>query len=188
MNQNKNSDLVSLVYRTHNIWLLQVAFNLTLDREKAEDLVQEAYVYLLEMENIDKIKYGNTVNLFYLYKLIKSKFLNNIKQTKKVNIVEVHEDYLNIEDQEYSLELDAQYEYKLESTLAMLSGSIHWYDSKLLVTYVSEEHSINSLHLSTGISKSSIWTSLNRTRQFIKNSYDKDKKEQEDSNNVLGEW
>lgn len=188
MSQNINSSLVSLVYRTHNTWLLQVAFNLTLDRDKAEDLVQEAYVYLLEMENIDKIKYGNTVNLFYLYKLIKSKFLNSIKQNKKVTIVEVNEDYLNIEDQEYSLELDAQYEYKLEHTLEILSGSIFWYDSKLLLTYINEEHSINSLHLATGISKSSIWTSLSKTKAFIKNSYDKDKKEQEDSNNVLGEW
>jgi DNA-directed RNA polymerase specialized sigma24 family protein len=148
-----------------------VAYNFTQDREAAEDLTQELYLYLMQMKDINKIRYNNTVNLFYLYKALKSKFLNSIKQSKKIQTVPVEEDYLEIEDKEYDYSNDEEFETMLHATKALLETDVHWFDAKLLQTYINEDHSIASLHKATGISKSSIWTSLDKTRKYIKHSY-----------------
>jgi DNA-directed RNA polymerase specialized sigma24 family protein len=148
-----------------------VAYNFCQDREAAEDLTQELYLYLMQMKDINKIRYNNTVNLFYLYKALKSKFLNSIKQSKRIQLLPVEEDFLEIEDQEYDYDKDQEFEIMLEATKGLLETDVHWFDAKLLQTYINEDHSIASLHQATGISKSSIWTSLDKTRKYIKNSY-----------------
>ena len=76
----------------------------------------------------------------------------------------------------------------LESTKHLLENEVHWFNSRLLITYIDESHSIASLHIATGISKSSIWTSLDKTKKYIKNSYDKKENKQKDNNSVDGEW
>jgi predicted DNA-binding protein YlxM (UPF0122 family) len=45
---------------------------------------------------------------------------------------------------------------------------MNWFDSKLLQTYISEDHSIASLSQATNISKSTIFTSLKKSKLFIK--------------------
>ena len=182
--KTNNAELVKIVYQSHHVWISQVAYNFTQDKETAEDLTQELYLYLMQMKDINKIRYNNTVNLFYLYKALKSKFLNGIKQSKKVTILPVEEDYLEIEDQEYNYDKDEEFEVMLAATKDLLETDIHWFDAKLLQTYINEDHSIASLHQATGISKSSIWTSLDKTRKYIKNSYDSKKgfKQEKDNN------
>jgi DNA-directed RNA polymerase specialized sigma24 family protein len=171
LKEQTNREIVELVYRNHSKWLLQVAYNFAQDKEASEDLVQELYVYLLEMKDIGKIRYNGTVNLFYLYKILKSKFLNNIKQNNKLNLLPVEEDYLEIKTEEYSLDKDEEFEKMLEHTKHLLESEVFWFDAKLLQVYINEKHSIASLHKATGISKSSIWTSLSKTRTFIKENY-----------------
>jgi len=164
----ENSKLVEVVYLNHHKWILQVAFNFTQDINTAEDLTQELYVYLMEMKNINKIKYNNTVNLFYIYKIVKSKFLNSLKQSKKMNLTEINEDYLDVPEEVYNEDKDTEFEELIRKTKHLLETEVHWFDSKLLQTYVDEDHSIASLHKVTGISKSSIWTSLNKSKQYIR--------------------
>ncbi len=171
MKKLSNSEFVEIVYRNHHTWIKQVAYNLTNNVDDADDLTQELYAYLMQMVDINKIQYGQTVNLFYVYKILRSKFLNSIKQSKKITILPVEEDFLEIEDTEYSLERDAEFEGMLEITKHLLETDVHWFDAKLLQTYIGESHSIASLHTATGISKSSIWTSLTKTKIYIKNSY-----------------
>lgn len=151
---------------------MQVAINFTQDIDTAEDLTQELYLYLMQMKDINKIRYNNTVNLFYLYKTLKSKFLNGIKQSNKIQVLPIEEDFIEIEDIEYDEAKDQEFEIMLEATKHLLETDVHWFDSKLLQTYLYEDHSIASLHKATGISKSSIWSSLDKTRKYIKYSYE----------------
>lgn len=171
MKKLTNNELVKIVYLNHHVWISQVAFNFTQDKDTADDLTQELYLYLIQMKDINKIRYNNTVNLFYLYKALKSKFLNGIKQSNKIQVVPIEEDFLEIEDQEYDYDKDQEFEVMLEATKGLLETNVHWFDAKLLQTYINEDHSIASLHRATGISKSSIWTSLDKTKKYIKNSY-----------------
>ncbi len=186
MKKLSNSEFVEIVYRNHHTWIKQVAYNFTNNVDDSDDLTQELYTYLMQMQDINKIRFNDTVNLFYLYKILKSKFLNGLKQTKKVTILPVEEDYLEIQDSEYSLEKDEEFERMLKDTKHLLECEVHWFDSRLLQTYVEESHSIATLHKATGISKSSIWTSLSKTKKFIRDSYDERRDQsnkQQSSNN-----
>jgi len=83
-----NNQLVEHTYKKHNVWLIQCAYNLTGSKLEAEELVQNLYLKLMEMTNIQKIIYKQDVNLFYLYKMLRSMHLNGIKkQTNHLPIV-----------------------------------------------------------------------------------------------------
>ena len=165
-----NSDRVAALYKKHNSWLTACAFNLTGNKEEAENLIQDVYLQLLEMPNLEKIIYNTTdLNLFYLYKIIKSKFLNNIKSAQKLNKVALKPELADTKaEEEYSEEEDENTERLLLLVTETLSGSMHWFDSKLFTTYISEDHSIQSLSDATKISKNAIFTSLRKTKLLIR--------------------
>lgn len=165
-----NSERVNIVYKKHSSWLKAVCFNFTQDNDKAEDLLQDVMLYLLEMKDLKKIVFDNTdLNLFYLYKIIKSKFLNNQKTKKKLDISKLEEEkFDNKSSEEYSLESDENTEGLLQLVTEVLDSELHWFDSKLFKTYVEEEHSIQSLHEATKISRNTIFNSLSKTKKHIK--------------------
>jgi DNA-directed RNA polymerase specialized sigma24 family protein len=165
-----NQQRVELVYKKHHKWLLAVAYNLTQNQEEAENLIQDVYLQLLEMQNLEKIVYNEIdLNLFYLYKIIKSKFLNNVKAEQKLNKTALKEDLIeSTADEEYDVQRDENTERLLQLVDEALNDELHWFDSKLFVTYIEEDHSIQSLHNATKISKNAIFTSLRKTKTLIK--------------------
>ena len=160
-----NSQLVEQTYRKHHTWLLQVSYNFTNSKDKAQELVQDLYLKLMEFQNIQKIMYHNDINLFYLYKMLKSIHLNGIK--KVVNVLPIDDDLLNKQAEEYSYEADNDFERMLELTHEALNQE-YWFGKKLLEVYINEGHSIQSLHDATGISNSTIWTQLNKTKKSVR--------------------
>ena len=160
-----NSELVEQTYRKHNTWLLQVSYNFTNDKDKSQELVQDLYVKLMEFKDIQKIMYRSDINLFYLYKMLKSIHLNGIKKT--INILPIDDDLLNKPADDYSYAADNDFERMLELTNEALNQE-YWFGKKLLEVYINEGHSIQSLHDVTGISNSTIWTQLNKTKKNIR--------------------
>jgi DNA-directed RNA polymerase specialized sigma24 family protein len=165
-----NSQRVSALYTKHHSWLIACAFNLTGNKDDAESLIQDVYLQLLEMPDLEKIIYNTTdLNLFYLYKIIKSKFLNNIKANQKLNKVALKPELIDtVAEEEYSEEEDENTEKLLLLVTETLSGSLHWFDSKLFTTYIEDDHSIQSLSDATKISKNAIFTSLRKTKLLIR--------------------
>lgn len=169
MNNNK---MVEHTYRKHNTWLLQVAYNFTNDKDNAEELVQDLYLKMMEIKDITKIMYKNDINLFYLYKMLRSIHLNGLK--KQTNHLPIDDDLLNLSADEYSYDADSEFEQMLALSNEALD-SMHWFDAKLLRVYLDDNHSIQSLHDATGISNSTIWTSMKKTKQYVKEYVDKNK-------------
>jgi DNA-directed RNA polymerase specialized sigma24 family protein len=166
-----NSQFVEHTYRKHHTWLLQCSYNFTNDKDKASELVQNLYLKLMELKNIEKIQYNNDVNLFYLYKMLKSIHINGVK--KQSNYLPIDDEIINIQADEYSYIVDNEFERAVELVNEALDKA-HWFDAKLLRIYIEEDHSIQSLHNATGISNSTIWTSMKKTKQYVRN-YVKDK-------------
>lgn len=160
-----NNQLVEHTYKKHNVWLLQCAYNFTNNKDKAQELVQDLYLKLLEIKNVSKILYKNDVNLFYLYKMLRSIFLNG--QKKSITMLPIDEELYNLSSSEYDEAADAEFERTLALTNEALEQE-YWFGRQLLKVYVEEEHSIQSLHNATGISNSTIWTQLNKTKKFVK--------------------
>ena len=165
-----NSQRVEALYKKHNSWLNACAFNLTSNKEAAEELVQNLYLKLLEMQNIEKIVFNEKdINLFYLYKMLKSDFLNGIKAKSKLISVQIKEDLVSsYAAEEYDEQEDENTEKLLQLVNTILTGSLHWFDSKLFTTYLDDDHSIQSLSDATKISKNAIFTSLRKTKTLIK--------------------
>ena len=161
-----NNQLVEHTYRKHNTWLLQCAYNFTQSKDKAAELVQNLYLKLLELKNISKILYKNDVNLFYLYKMLRSIFLNGTK--KSIAMLPIDEELYNMSHSEYDYDADELFEQTLVVANQTLD-EMYWFDSKLFRVYIDEDHSIQSLHNVTGISNSTIWTSLKKTKQHVRN-------------------
>ena len=161
-----NSQLVEHTYKKHHSWLSAVSYNFTGDKSAAEELTQDLYLKLMEFKNVEKIMYGADVNLFYLYKMIRSIFVN--KANKKINSEPIDEDMFEMADEEYSEENDTQFEAKLQRVQSVMEHDVEWFDRKLLQVYIDDNHSIRSLSEQTRISMSTVWTSLSKTKKYIK--------------------
>ena len=160
-----NNQLVDHTYRKHHTWLIQCGYNLTNNKDKAEELVQDLYLRLLEMKDCKKIMYKQDVNLYYLYRMLKSIFLNGLK--KQTSTLPLDDDLYNLAAEEYSYSADNEFEERLRLTNECLD-EMYWFDAKLLRVYLDEDHSIQSLHNVTGISNSTIWSSLKKTKKYVK--------------------
>lgn len=160
-----NNQVVEMTYRRHNTWLLQVSYNFTNNKDKAQELVQDLYLKLLELKDIKKIMYKQDVNLFYLYKMLRSIFLNGTK--KSITMLPIDEELYNLSQSEYDEVADNEFEQILKLTHEALDQE-YWFGKKLLEIYVNEGHSIQSLHNATGISNSTIWTQLNKTKKNVR--------------------
>ena len=161
-----NDQLVEHAYKKHHSWLSAVAYNFTGNKSEAEELTQDLYLKLMEFKNIEKIMYGTDVNLFYLYKMIRSIFVN--KTNKKINSEPIDEDMFEMPDDEYDVDKDTQQENILQRVQEVMNQDVEWFDSKLLQIYIDDNHSIRSLSEQTKISMSTIWSSLSKTKKFIK--------------------
>jgi RNA polymerase sigma-70 factor (ECF subfamily) len=165
-----NGERVALLYYKHKDWLAAVAFNFTKNKERAEDLLQDVYLHLLEMKDLEKIIYSERdLNLFYVYKLIRSKFINSTNKKKRLSTTTLNEDVQEFsQNEEYNYDKDETTEKLLEIVDKALREELHWFDSRLFETYLYDEHSIQSLHEATRISRNTIWVSLNKTKNYIK--------------------
>ena len=167
MTAKEKNDIISHLYNTQHKWLIACAFNFTKNQDKAEEVVQTLYLQLLEMDDLTKIIYqGQSLNQFYLYKMLKSLFVKSInKQTPTHEITlaieETYEgdDYMNPED---------NIEHQIQGYINEAMEQIHFFDRLLFETYLRENHSIMSLHKATKISTSTIWSSQQKLKKFIK--------------------
>lgn len=162
-----NSELVTITYNKHHQWLLAAAYNFTQSKIESEELVQDLYLKLMELKNINKIAYKDELNMYYVYKMLKSIFIN--KNKRIINTVEIDDDVLECyNSEEYDYEADAEYEKTIAAINKTLDEDTKWFDAMLLRTYINEDHSIRSLHEATHISMSTIWSSLNKTKKYVK--------------------
>jgi DNA-directed RNA polymerase specialized sigma24 family protein len=162
-----NNKEVQDIYNLHHDWMLKCAYNFVKSKQIAEDIIQNVYIYLLEMENIDKIRYNKVWNMMYLYSMIKSRCLDKKNKHISNNIeIEIDSQYL-----EYDYEADQEFERKLNIVYHELSNNseLFWFDKKLFSIYIDENHSLTSLSQATKISRSSCWSSISKTKKHIKN-------------------
>ena len=162
-----NNNIIEEVYKNHRTWLYKVAYNFTQSDDGAKELLQELFLYLLEMPNIEKIRYKNSINLLYLYKIIKTRYLGS--KAPKHSWKQLPEDWDNADD-EYDYEDDIEFERKITIVTRELSddGDSDWFDRQLFKVYHTEDHSLTSLSQATGISRSACYNSIKRLKRNIK--------------------
>ena len=78
---------MELLFQKNNDWI-EICKSFGLDEETAKDLTQEMYIKIqLKIEN-DKldISYNDEINYYYIFKTLRSMFIDLYRKKKKVTI------------------------------------------------------------------------------------------------------
>ena len=159
-----------------------MAYGLTSDKNEVNDAVQELMLYLIQMnpstlktiydnDGIDGVtRYGAVAlrraltsprsNYYYKYKKYYTNLAGVYMQYKKNDF---HKSIYNLPLVE---DVDNQWE-KLEMIDNALK-SFSWYDQKIFELYYSEGNTLDSLAKKTGISRNSLFTTIDKVRVQLK--------------------
>jgi hypothetical protein len=147
------------IYADHAKWInTTLKFGCT--KEEAEDIVGNMYVIIGTMLNkgLD-ISYGDQVNYYYIYKTLKTSFLQMYNRNKKQDNVSL-DLILDLSSGEY-----VDYEEKY-SIVADELNTMHWYDKKVF-ELIQNEYSITELSNKTNISYHSLYNTYRKTKQKL---------------------
>lgn len=161
----------------------EMAYGLTNDEETINDSVQELMLYFLTINpqvliNIYEkdgeeglIRYGavalrrslTSPRSAYYYKY--RKYYTNISShyTTTVTQENPHKSIYNIPE---TIEVNYDFE-KLDKIDAELE-KLYWYDSKVFQLYYYEGNTLDSLAKKTGISRNSLFSTIDRVREILK--------------------
>lgn len=149
----------------HHDWL-RIVKSFGCDGDKCEDIVQEMYLkaHTLINKGVD-ISYGEEINYFYIYKILRSLFLDLCRKEKKITKVNIEylERFVDEEDvREYK---DIEGKMKELDTLV---DKLYWYDAKVFRLLTEDNMSIAELSKKSGISYYSLYNTYKNVKSLIK--------------------
>jgi RNA polymerase sigma factor (sigma-70 family) len=150
----------------HNDWL-RIVKSFGCEGDKCEDIVQEMYIKVHTLINggLD-ISYDQDINHFYIYRILRSLFIDLCRKEAKVTKVNI--DYLErfVEEEEVQEYKDIEGKMK---ELDSLLDKVYWYDKKVF-DLISEGMSIAELSKKSGISYYSLYNTYKNVKSLIKNN------------------
>lgn len=165
----ENKIRVDKLYKMSNDWLMSCAYNIAKDREVAEELVSELYLYILERPN-PAIWYKDTFNLLYLHSFLKSRFINLIKAGNK--LTELSEEYEEEDvpyNEEFDKKIEAAYKEVLEE-LQNLKKTKMWASAQIAEMYLFSEFTLEGLAKEIGISKSTSFLNTRKIKRHLRDT------------------
>jgi hypothetical protein len=149
------------IYQDHKKWInTTLKFGCT--KEEAEDIVGNMYLIIGTMLNKGlNISYGDEVNYYYIYKCLKTSFLQMYNRKKKQKNVSI-DLVLDIESGDY-----IDFEDKNDILNEQLD-ELHWYDKKVF-ELIQNEYSITELSNKTNISYHSLYNTYRKTKKKLIN-------------------
>jgi DNA-directed RNA polymerase specialized sigma24 family protein len=170
--QSENNKRLDVLFRNSHGWLSAVAFNLSKDKEVADELVGELYLYLAEKCN-PALWYLNSFNLMYCHAFLNSRFLNRIKAAKRN--VQLSDSYDEVEA-EYDVDADAKVEdvyNKMVDELKRLERTRLWAPSKIYQMYAfDKEMTFEKLAAELKLSKSTVYLNCKKIKKHLKDNLD----------------
>lgn len=152
--------MLEKIYTYHTKWI-NTAKKFGATKEEAEDIVSDMYLIIGKMLNKGlNISYGDDVNYFYIYKCLKTSFLQMKKKQLKENSTSL-ELVVDLKTAEY-LDFNQKNEV-VEEELKKL----HWYDQKIY-NIIQDDCSITELSKKTNISYHSIYNTYRKVKTILK--------------------
>ena len=147
----------------HNDWV-RIVKSFGCEGDKCEDIVQEMYLKAHTLiSNGTDISYGDEINHFYIYRILRSLFIDLCRKEAKITKV-------NIEYLEKFVEEEEVKQYKdIEGKMKQLDNvldKVYWYDKKIF-NLVSEGMSIAELSKKTNISYYSLYNTYKNVKTLI---------------------
>lgn len=168
--QTENNKRLDILYRKSHNWLSAVAFNLCKDKEVADELVGELYLYLAEKCN-PSIWYLDSFNLMYAHAFISSRFYNRIKAGKRNT--QLSDTYDEVET-EYDMDGDERMENtynQVVDELKRLERTRLWAPSKIYQMYAFDsEMTFEKLAAELKLSKSTVYLNCKKVKKHLKDN------------------
>jgi DNA-directed RNA polymerase specialized sigma24 family protein len=152
--------VLSEIFKKHKIWI-KIVISFGCNKDTAEDIVQEMYIKIQRnLNNGLNIDYGDDYNYFYIFKTLKSMFLDLKRKESKVII-------FNIEDRpSYYNHLDINYTEAYEKVQQELK-KMYWYDRKVY-TLLDGNESVAQLSRKTNIPYHSLYNTYRKVIERLK--------------------
>ena len=152
--------MLSKIFKKHKIWI-DIVCSFGCNKNTAEDIVQEMYLKIQKnINNGLNIDYGDDYNYFYIFKTLKSMFLDLKRKESKVVI-------FNIEDRpSYFNDYDVNYEFAYEKVKKELS-KMYWYDRKVY-SLLDGNESVAKLSRKTNIPYHSLYNTYRKVLERLK--------------------
>ena len=157
-------------YNDSNVWLSQVSYNITKNREESEDLVADLWEYLIKKCN-PKLYWKDSYNRMYCMAFLKHRGINKVKKLNRVKYIGevLHDDPV----EEYNYDLDESIERAHEEVMQeikRLQRTKMWPSAKLWEMYWCEgDDTLQELADKIGISKSTVFIGIKKVRKHLKN-------------------
>lgn len=150
--------MLEKIFKDHDKWIKTV-IKMGANYHTAEDVVCSMYVKIGEMlQRGLNIAYGDEVNYYYIYKTLRTLFLETLKHNNKVNIEDV---FVNSSE-------DLDFEYYNNIVQEELD-KMHWYNRKVF-EMVQEGENISKLSRQTNIDYHSLYHTYVRVKNKLKKS------------------
>ena len=157
-------EVLELLAKKHNDWI-NVCKSFGASKEVAEDVVQDMYIKLhyWSQKNDRSLMYNkDEVNYYFVFKALRSIYLDNSKQESKTFTPETEDIFTNQSNEE-----DIEYQdmcLEIEDRLS----SMYWYDRKIFELVYIKKISRLQLAEMTGISYHSIKRTVKKVKNLIR--------------------
>ena len=154
----------------HKDWY-RVVKSFGCEGDKCEDIVQEMYLKAHTLiSNGTDISYGSEINHFYIYRILRSLFIDLCR--KEAKITKVNIEYLEKFVEEKEVKEYKDIEGKMKELDTVLDG-VYWYDRKVF-DLISDGMSIAELSKKTNISYYSLYNTYKNVKTLIKQNIEWD--------------
>lgn len=165
--KSKNTLLIE-IYKKHPIWR-EIVQSFGVNKDTSEDIVMEMYIKIKRKldEGLD-IDFGDDdYNYFYIFKTLKSMFLDLKRKEKKINVISLDESVI-IRDfhKHFYLYDNVNYESKYILIKKELS-KMYWYDKKVF-ELIDQGSSVAALARKTKIPYHSLYNTYRKVIEKLK--------------------
>jgi len=166
------SKRLEVLYIDSHNWLFNMAMNVTKDRDAADDLVQELYLYLAEKCN-PAIFWGNSYNIMYCQQFLKHRWINKQKRNSKISFKEeVYSDEIDIPyDEERDKGIQKAFDDVMRE-LKHLETTKMWPAARIFQLYWMSERTLDEVAKDIKISKSTTFLAVKKIRKYLKEVID----------------
>jgi DNA-directed RNA polymerase specialized sigma24 family protein len=153
---------LSDIFKKHQIWI-DIVCTFGCNKETAEDIVMEMYIKLKrKLDEGLNIDFGEVdYNYYYIFKTLKSLFLDLKRKESKVHIIEIDSVRNHLAD------FDCQNYDQVYSEIQNELNNMYWYDKKVFQIIESGE-TIAKLSRKSGIPYYSLYNTYKKVKEKLK--------------------
>jgi|TARA_Y100000361_G_C10995168_1_gene256315 DNA-directed RNA polymerase specialized sigma24 family protein len=160
---------MQLLFAKHSDWL-DIVQSFGLEKTLSEDLVQEMYIKIqLKLEKGLDIRYKDDINYYYVFKTLRTMFLDLVRKTKGIRVIGLDQLADNIMANKPSLNTyqnEINYIEKYNIIKNELK-KLYWYDRKIF-EIINGGESIAELSRKTNIPYYSLYNTYKKVKTRLK--------------------